>query len=101
MLRIQGFGLIVRISTLTYFSDVGPNSCELDDDGILGMWLLLWRLLCGRYHGLVLLQAVREQLAGLDRNVGRLAQYCVLTSLLPEEVEFLLGSFALRPKSNR
>ena len=34
----KDFGFIIRISTLTYFSAVGPI-VELDDDGILDMWL--------------------------------------------------------------
>ena len=57
---------------------------------VLDMWLLLWKLLCDEYHGLVILQAVREQLVYVYQSLGRLAQCCAPKLLLPEGVDFLL-----------
>jgi hypothetical protein len=79
-------------SPIDYMSDVDwlgddvwhAHCVKLDDDGILDMWLQLWRLPCGQYHGSVLLPAVHVQLVGLDRSLGRLAQHCGPVVRLPE-----------------
>jgi hypothetical protein len=46
------------------------NHVWLVNVGILGMWFLLWGLLCGLRHDLALPQAVHEQLVHLDQSSG-------------------------------
>ena len=61
----------------------------LVDVDILGMWFLLWELLCGPHHGLALPRAVLEQLVDSDQSLDRLARCCVRSLLLLEYVVFL------------
>ena len=89
MLHIQGSPVRRMDIHTVLFLCCGSNRFELDDDGILDLWLQLWGLPCGQYHGLVLLPAVHVQLADLDSSLGRLAQHCGLVVRLPEGVEFL------------